>query len=248
MSATDRDIARFVERQMRNWELGHQHAPSAGPTEATGAIHFYIALSRELGSPGEEVAECLSQCLGWPKYDREILEYMSEHEETRRRLYETLDERQRNWLQQLIDLLEPLGVDASRTRDEYFHRLGRAVIAIAQQQHAIFVGRGVNFILPRGKGLAVRIVAPLADRVGHLEQAEGLSQRAARRRIQEVEGQRADFLVKHFGSRPYDPRRYDLVLNAASLSVQDMCDLVRLAGERKSGRALPCQKVPATVH
>ncbi len=222
--------ARFIERRMRNWELGRTHTVAQPVTEISQTIHFYIAISRELGSGGSEVAQRLSECLGWPKYDREILDYMAENEEVRRRLYEQLDERQRNWLQQLMEMLEPMGLEAGMTREEYFRRLTQAVFAIGQKENAIFVGRGVNFILPHSRGLWVRIVAPLKDRLARVMQREGLDERAAGRRIEELERKRGDFLVRHFGHRPYDPRRYDLVVNTSSLEVKDICDLIRLAG------------------
>jgi hypothetical protein len=226
---------------MRNWELGRTRSASL-PPEPSQAIQPYIAISRELGSQGEVVAACLAECLGWPKYDREILDYMAEDQEVRRRLYDQMDERERTWLQQMLDLLEPLGPEASLAREGYFGRLTRAVIAIARKERAIFVGRGANFILPRPRGLSVRIVAPPKDRVRHVMAEEGLDERAARRRMEEVERQRAEFLVQYFGRRPYDPRRYDLVLNAACLSIPDICYLVRSAAERKLGMSLKCVK------
>jgi cytidylate kinase len=245
MPKEDPRITRFVERQMRNWEIGQRHRPVKEDREPAQAVQFYIAISRELGSQGEKVAETLSDCLGWPKYDREILDYMAEQEDVRRRLYEMLDERQRTWLQQLLDLLEPLGTNASLAREEYFRRLTRAVIAISEKQQAIFVGRGVNFILPRSRGLSVRIVAPFGDRLKRVMEQESLDERAARRRIEEVEFQRAEFLVRYFGHRPYDPRRYDMILNAGSMSIVDMCWLVRQAAERKLGATLACKKTLA---
>lgn len=243
MSHGNLGAERFVERQMRNWEIARHQSAAHQPAEASETIRFYIAISRELGSQGEKVAECMAQSLAWPKYDREILDYMAENENVRRRLYESLDERERNWLHQLLDLLEPMGTDAAMARDEYFGRLTRGVLAIAQKEHAIFVGRGANFILPRKRGLSVRIVAPFKERVHRLQELEGLDERTAQRRIEQVEFQRADFLVRHFGRRPYDPRRYDMVLNAGSMSVADMCQLVHQAAERKMGASLPCNKV-----
>ncbi len=244
MSHADLQISRFVERQMRNWELARQQDAARAAAKPPQGIHFYIAISRELGSGGAQVAECLSQCLGWPKYDREILEYMSEKEEVRRQVYEMLDERQRTWLQQLIDLLEPMGIEASRTREEYFRRLTRSVLAIAEHESAIFVGRGVNFVLPRSRGLSVRIVSPLKNRVTCIMRREKLDERSARRRIREVESQRAEFLVRYFGGRPYDPRRYDLILNAGTIDIEQMCCLIRSAAEHKGRTALACCRSP----
>lgn len=236
------NVTRMVERQMRNWELGRLHAAARPAPEATDTIQFYITISREVGSQGEQVAGQLARCLNWSKYDREILTYMSENEDVRRRLYESLDERQRGWLQQLIDPFEPMGIDATRMRDEYFGRMCQSIIAIAQHQHAVFVGRGASFILPPSRGLSARIVAPLEDRIANVMQTEGLSQREARRRIYEVDAQRSEFLVTHFGPRPYDPRRYDMVLNAGRASIDDMVYLIRQAAERKSKQPLPCKK------
>jgi hypothetical protein len=234
-------VARFVERQMRNWELSRAHGAPL-PAEPSQAIQPFIAISRELGSQGEEVAACLTECLGWPKYDREILDYMAEDQEVRRRLYDQMDERDRTWLQQMLDLLEPLGPEASLAREGYFGRLTRAILSLARKERAIFVGRGANFILPRPRGLSVRIVSPPKDRIRHVMAEEGVDERAARHRMEEVERQRAEFLVHHFGRRPYDPRRYDLVLNAGCLNIQDMCYLIRLAAERKLGMSLKCAK------
>jgi len=239
MPGTDVNIAKFVERQVRNWELARQQkAAEKGEIRISPeGIRFYIAVSREVGSEGEKVAECLSACLGWPKYDKEILNYMAEHEEVRRRLFDLLDERQRSWLEHL---LEPLAGEAMATKDEYFSRLTEAIIAIAQQENAIFVGRGANFILPAEWGLSVRIVAPLDYRLRRVMETENLDERAARKRIAELESQRAEFLARHFGRWPYDPRRYDMVLNASSLAIQEMCRLVRMAARFKSGMDLPC--------
>jgi hypothetical protein len=242
MSHESPGLARFIERQMRNWELGRTHG-GAPPAEPSQAIQFFIAVSRELGSEGEKVAESVAECLGWPKYDREILNYMSENEEVRRRLYDLMDERERTWMQQMLDLLEPLGPDAALAREGYFGLLKQAVIAIAGKQRAVFVGRGAGFVLPRSRGLSVRIVAPLKDRIKHVMEYESLDERAARRRIEEVESQRAEFLVRHFGHRPYDPRRYDMVLNAGCLCIPDMCSLICLAAERKLGLPLKLAKV-----
>ncbi len=243
MPHDDLHIARYVEQQMRNWEIGRAHEATQQPSQVIETIHPYVAISREFDPQADRLAEDLCQCLGWPKFDREILDYMAEKADVRHRLYELLDERERNWLQQLIDLLEPLGTDASLARGEYFGRLTRAIVAIAQQQSAIFVGRGANFILPRNRGLAVRIIAPLKDRVQRLRQQEGLDDRTARRRLRDIESRRADFLASHFGSHPYDPRKYDLILNAGTLGVPDMSCLVRLAAERKLNISLPCRRV-----
>jgi cytidylate kinase len=228
----DAQIGRFVERQMRNWELAKQQVPLPAAQELP-KVKFYITLSRETGCRGEPIADCLAKRLGWQKFDREILEYMAGNATARRRLFTSLDEGQKNWMD---DLLQPLVPEGMTGRSDYFAALTRAILAICYYQHAIIVGRGANFVLPPDQGLRVRLVAPLLYRVAHVAHTENLTPRQARKRLQQVESARAKFTAGHFGRFPYDPRNYDLVINTMSLNDQQTCDLIIAAARTKAGR------------
>src|SRR5262245_31132412 len=87
-----------VARALRHW-----HSP--GKTEAAGAPQttrppLTIAISRQAGTQGPDIAREVGQRLGWPVYDRELVEMIAREMGLRTRLVESVDERHRNWLQE----------------------------------------------------------------------------------------------------------------------------------------------------
>ncbi len=223
------EVSRIVERQMRNWELARQQSAAEHAEERPG-VKFYITLSREMGCRGEAIAQCLSQRLGWKCFDREILDHMAGEVRTRRRLLAMLDEWQKGWMD---DVLQPLVPEGMVGRSDYFNALTRAVLTICHYEHAIIVGRGANFVLPPDQGLRVRLVAPLPYRIAAVARAEGLDEGEAKKRIDQIEGRRAKFVAAHYGRFPYDPRNYDVVLNTASFSDEQACELIVAAARSK---------------
>jgi len=229
------NIQRFVERQMRNWELAKQQRPSR-PRTLRQAIHFYITISREEGCRGEVIAERLARQLGWQKFDKEILEYMAQAADVRRQLFESLDERQVGWMEEMLGLISR---ETAARRDEYVSALTRAIFAICYHTHAVIVGRGANFVLPPERGLRVRLVAPLDYRVAVCAKVHGVDPKKARRIIKQLEDERAGFLARQFSPLPYDPRHYDLVINIQPFTDAQVVGLIVEAARAKAKGRLP---------
>ncbi|HQN40363.1 MAG TPA: hypothetical protein PLQ31_12655, partial [Thermoanaerobaculia bacterium] len=61
--------ARAVERQMQFWELARAQR-LATPVESRPEIEEFIAISRQAGIDGREIANALGERLGWPVFDR----------------------------------------------------------------------------------------------------------------------------------------------------------------------------------
>ena len=98
---------------------------------------------------------------------------------------------------------------------------------VAHQGGAVIVGRGAHLILGKERALRVLAVAPLDARVRTVMEKEGLSERAARSRIEEVEAGRRAFLAQQFHAAFADPTDFDLVVNTAALGVEGACAVVR---------------------
>ena len=77
----------------------------------------------------------------------------------------------------------------------------------------ILVGRGAQFLLPADKGLAVRIIAPLAYRVRHIMQHTGETAEKARTWVENDTGNVAILLRRYCRRDVADPHLYDLVIN-----------------------------------
>src|SRR5271166_1884113 len=78
--------------------------PGAAPPEPAPAP-FTIAITREAGARGKTVADEIGRQLGWPVYDRELIEKTAE--DLRRPAFhiEKADERPVHWLEDCLSSL-----------------------------------------------------------------------------------------------------------------------------------------------
>ena len=91
------------------------------------------------------------------------------------------------------------------------------------------MGRGANFVLPPEKRFAVRIVAPQRWRIENVSKEYGLSREEAKRRVMRTESDRRAFVRKYFNADIADPTNYDLVINTATLKLDDAVNVISAA-------------------
>lgn len=206
------EVQRLEERQLRNWELGRsQHAKKKlSPKQ----VQEFVAVSRQAGSGGREIAQKLAEELGWPLFDKEILHAMAGNDAVRERVYQAFDERQVGWLEEILETI----IDGRFSAANYFHRLSKGILMLAHGAPSIFLGRGADFILPADQGIRVRFVAPLRDRVVRYARENKVDEDTARQRILDIDHTRHEFLRKHFRHDIDDPARWDLTINTSRLS------------------------------
>jgi len=222
----------IVERQMRNWELARSQSDVQAQSEPAEAVHDYITVSRQLGSGGYDIAQRLGRALGWQVYGREILEYMAEQDAVQRRIYALQDERHESWLESIMNALVP---ERPFRRDDYFHKLARAILTIARNESAIFLGRGAAFLLPPERGVRVRIVAPLETCVANLAMREGLTLEEAENKVRHEGKERDNFIRAHFVPEPWAADHYDLVLNVENVAPDAAQAIILAALAHKTG-------------
>lgn len=227
---SDRGLARICEQQMRNWELRKAQRPEHLRSLEKG-VWAFVTISRMPGAGGFELATRLSETLGWPLFDKDILNRMAEDDRIRARLYESMDERDLGWLEQMLRLM----MGSEFRRNDYLRQLTRTVLTIARQGNAVFLGRGVHMILPEAVGVRVRVVAPLADCVQRYSEHFGVATDDAHRAVASLEGDRRRFLQQYFGTSVEDPECYDLILNLGRLSPSDGVAVILAALKARGG-------------
>ena len=228
--ARDPSVDMLVERQMRNWELARRQRLST-PEPVRPEVENFICVSRMVGID-DRVANALGERLGWPVFDKQILETMAGDDKRRLLVYGQMDQRDLSWWEETVG---PLLKGRSFARNDYFHRLCRTLLSLARQGSGVFVGRGADRVLPRDRGLRVRLVAPLEQRLGWLAESRGLDREAARALIEETERERSRFLRNHFQVEADDPLRHDLTLNLERIGPQQAVELILRA--REMGRS-----------
>jgi cytidylate kinase len=233
-------LERLVERQIRNWELSRsQHTRDPAKKKS---VQEFVAISRQAGSLGSEIARQLAEKLGWPIFDKEILHAMSGEDSFRQRLYESMDERDVGWVE---SLLAPL-VRGEFATHEYFPVLTRTILMLARGSAAVFVGRAADLVLPRNHGLRIRIVAPIESRVVRLAEQRKIPMETARHEVHRIDRERAEFIRHHFHLEIDDPTRCDLTINTGGITAGDAVELI-LCQLRRRGVAIKAtnQAVPA---
>ena len=122
-----------------------------------------------------------------------------------------MDETQGNWV------FDTFGtwLDRGRiTHDKFVAQVSQMIHILARRGPAVFVGRGAQFLLPRGQTIAVRLVAPESYRLERVQQRQGFATRGeARRWMRSTDAGRRDFVRRHFHHDIADPHGHDLVIN-----------------------------------
>jgi len=205
----------LADRQGRFKEM-RRRAREDSPAKPVQAEGPWIALSRELGSGGSELAVLLGSALGWRIYDRELLQAVAA--ETRRdaSTFERFDEK---GVGTFVEYIAPFIAPTDPGQSRYLLDLTRVVQRLGREGRAVLVGRGANFILAPAHGLRVRAVAPAAERAEALAQTLGLKLDEARRRIAESDAAQREFAWQAFQKEIGDPAGYDLVVHPRALGL-----------------------------
>jgi len=222
-----RNVARLAEQQMRNWALeleARQRTQSKPPTEeAPRRFPPFIAISREAGAGGAEIAQKAGEILGWPVFDRQLLDHMAEQYQLPRDMLEYVDEKKTNWL------FECFGKWLSGrvvTQSEYISHLGQVVLMAARHTNTIFVGRGARFLLPGDRGVSVHVVAPKKMRIERTMQLQGWPEAQAEQYVNQADAGRRKFVKEYFNHDVGDPHLYDLVINRRHIGITAAAGLI----------------------
>ncbi len=202
-------------------------------------IQPFVALSRQAGSGGGEIAQLLGKELGWAVLDRQALDAIAEEFRLDPNMLNLLDETRLSWFgESILSLLHSRLI----SQDTYVERLVKLVLVSLSDHPTIVVGRGSAAFLPRDRGLRVRLVCDEATRVARIMVRRGLDEPEARRWVTQIDQQRRAFVRRHFNQDPDDPLGYDLTINTGHVGVDGATKIIVQALEARgvlAGAATP---------
>lgn len=171
-----------------------------------------IAMTREMGSLGKDVALGLADKLGLDLIQHEIIEHVAD----RMHLGESAVNR---FLEGRAGLLERWGVD-ERGLSLY---TTEEVVNLAVKGNVLIRGWGATYVLgPVSHVVCVRVCAPLQFRAANLMQRIGVDdERLARKEIEKNDAAHGRTMRQLFDVDWRNPLLYDLVLNTAKIPVDD---------------------------
>jgi cytidylate kinase len=243
-TSSDR-LAEAMERARRHWRMTTPAADAAPAPIRTAPVHpISIALSREAGANGSLIARAVAGRLGWPVYDRELLEHIAKEMGLRTELLESVDEKSSHWLRTCF---EGLSLQPGVAESSYVRQLVQTMLSLSAHGACVIVGRGAAQVLPSETTLRVRLVAPVADRIEVIGKGRGLSREEAARWVEKTDRDRIVFVWDHFHKDSTSATQYDLTLNTSRLSVEACVELIVEALTRMEPQAEARTAAPATL-
>jgi cytidylate kinase len=226
-SISQRALSDVAERQMRSWALGLQAQEQSRRLQAERPapclFNPFIAISREAGTGAGELARSVAAKCGLTICDRELIDLLAERDHLSRLALEFVDERTSSWFHEMFGRwLEKELISQA----EYVIRLRQIVQLAAQHESTVYVGRGVQFMLPRDRCLAVRLVAGKLLRVKRTAERYHCSDAQAAKLMDETDDARAEFVKRYFHQDVADPHIYDLVVNLDYVGREAAVDIV----------------------
>jgi cytidylate kinase len=182
-----------------------------------------IAIEREYGCGGGEIAQKVANQLGWKLWDQLLTEEIARLANCPKSVVEVREERNDPLYYRLFKSFLRGSYEGSINApklnlvdSETILRITRRVVEhAAERGNCVIVGRGSQqFLRSRPDTLRVFLYAPREDKVRRLL-ARGKSEKEAEELVDTVDRERADFIQKYFNVEWPDRSIYHTMMNTA---------------------------------
>ena len=180
-----------------------------------------ITISRQYGSGGHEVDEKLSEALGLPCYDNEVISLAAKESGAQLWEFQMAENlRDTNFIYNLSMIAPHSDIQEEPYSVKLFRAQSEAMAELAERGPAVFVGRCGNFVLRQDpEAVHFFICGSMAKRTERAVAQYGLAERGAQREVDRVDRQRAAYYGVNTSWRWGDGSYYDLVINTDRLGV-----------------------------
>lgn len=191
--------------------------------------HRVIALGRQFGSGGREIAKKLATEINIPCYDKELISLAAQRGAIQEDVFTGREERRVNpWLYPGI-------YDGSRTdirglppEDILFQLQSEVIRETALEKDCIIVGRCADAVLEavEAEVLSVFICAPFNWRVLHRMELEHLDEKETVTLVRRMDKQRKRYYDYYTDRSWGKPDNYDLCINSAQVGIEQSVKLI----------------------
>ncbi len=200
--------------------------------------NLVITIGREFGSGGRAIAHRLSEILGIPVYDKELLSIVAKNHGYSEDILKEIDETATN------SFLYALSTGAHNPQvavvgglhmpmtDRAFMACREVISELAEKESCIIVGRCADSILKDNeKLLRVFIFADTEARIDRICEFDGISRSAAASLIKKNDRKRANYHNYYSDTKWGAARTYDLCINSA-VGIDTAAEIIKLAAEK----------------
>lgn len=204
---------------------------------------FVIVIGRQFGSGGHAIGARLSEMLGIPLYDKEILAHIAEEQGiTPERLHKMDEDLKGNHMLNVgiqaqkfqpfnLSMLFETDAEAMITRDQAYHWQSEKIRELAGAGSCVIIGRCADAILKDHPGLvSVFITAPLAQREARISRLypdhPRLNYETYIEFIQKTDKARGNYYSYHTGREWAAMGNYHLCLDSSKLGIDGTAALI----------------------
>ena len=186
--------------------------------------HTVITISRQHGSGGREVGRQLSERLGIPFYDHELIEMAAKSSSIDKSFFENADGKGAGGF--LDELAAGVHHDLSLSDKAFLHQ-SSVIREIASKGGCIIVGRCADYVLrDRANVLKVFVYADLDSRKERIEHIYKEDEKALSS-IEKTDKKRASYYKFYTGQNFEEAKNYDICLNSSLLGIEKCVEVVQ---------------------
>lgn len=222
----------LVDRQLHLWHEQQKKQTDLNPLCRWDTGH--LTISRTYGARGYRIGELVGQKLKWEVYSRKLVEYIADRSNLRHKVITDFDEKKRS-----RTLSQTLFEPSAYSADKHYRHLVQVILSLAEYGRAVIIGRGANFIADSKTGLHVRVTASLHSRIERYANQQKVSFKEAKKKVESVDRERADYIRHFFHQDPEDPVFYDMVINVEHLTNEQVAEMIISAMQIKFGAPRP---------
>ena len=205
-----------------------------------------ITISRQYGSGGKAIAQALSQKLGIPYYDSELVNRAAEKSGFPPDLFKNADHNAMNSLlfslamnSTPVQLERPLG-------EQVFLIQSNILKEVAQEGPCILLGRCANYVLrDRPDLFSVFLRAPVEWRIRHATEFYQIDQKTAATQVTNQDKRRTNYYNYFTGEKWGRSEHYHMVLDTSRLGIDGTVVLLSAMAEQLASES-HIRKDPAT--
>lgn len=195
---------------------------------------YVITIARGYGSGGRTIGQMLSEKLGIPYYDRDLLRLASDDSGINEELFAKADEKIKKSLLYRIaknvykgELIPP-DSDDFVSNDNLFNYQAKIIKELANTESCIIIGRCADYVLKDYKNVVrVFVHAPQEDCIHTLHEMTGKTERELEKQITSIDKHRAEYYKYYTGRNWEDAKNYDLCLNSSNLGFEKCVEIVK---------------------
>ena len=182
-----------------------------------------ITISRQYASGGRTIGKMVSDKLGIPLYDTQIIKDTMKKTGLSAEMVEAAEQRVTNSF--LFNLA--MGIDDAHNYMKQIEKAEHEIIQkYAEKGSCVIVGRSANFVLEEKDSLNIFVFSDINDRVSYAVKHYDIDEKQAKLMIEKSDRERKMHAMSFYSKEWGDKNNYDLLLNSGKLGIEKCVELI----------------------